>query len=268
MHLASPDAGTEAKAPERQQFTEQEQRQLMSLMQNPAALSQLLALQQTFAHPASTATASENPVTVPSVSFSRCALATPQQLPTTAPALFGQFPTFPNSGSLNRPLPSPPQIDRSLLHSPLPYWTSISRQTNPANLLAAQVCAEQQSRSGLVMPPAPVADYSSGLFRSSSLGSRYLNSPLPAELSLRASSMPGAYQDITARLQLNRAGINTATTSMIPVMSQEWLVIPFGTAQQLLPGYAGDMLGESGGDAVMLVDERCQNWPMQCKYSR
>ena len=80
--------------------------------------------------------------------------------------------------------------------------------------------------------------------------------------------MPGAYHDIAARLHLNRAGITTATTSMIPVMTQEWLVIPFGTAQQLLPVYAGDVVAEPDGDAVMLIDETGQNWPMKCKYNR
>ena len=80
--------------------------------------------------------------------------------------------------------------------------------------------------------------------------------------------MPGSFQDIAARLHLNRAGINTATASMIPVLSQDWLVIPFGTAQQLLPVYAGDVLANDNGDAVMLIDEKGRNWPMKCSYSR
>jgi len=169
-------------------------------------------------------------------------------------------------------LPSPPQFDRSLLQAPLPFWAAAPAGNKPANALAAQTNAHQRSRSGFDTPSAPIADFSNDLFRSHSLGTHFGSNALPAELSaelsLRASSMPGSYQDIAARLHLNRAGITTATTSMIPVMSQEWLVIPFGTAQQLLPVYAGDVLAEPDGDAVMLIDETGQNWPMKCKYSR
>lgn len=32
--------------------------------------------------------------------------------------------------------------------------------------------------------------------------------------------------------------------------------------------YAGDVLAEPDGDAVMLIDETGQNWPMKCIYSR
>lgn len=173
---------------------------------------------------------------------------------------------------LRRPLPSNPQFDRSLLQAPLPFWAAAPACNKAANALAAQTNAHQRSRSGFDVPSAPTADFSKDLFRSRSLGTHFGSNALPAELSaelsLRASSMPGSYQDIAARLHLNRAGITTATTSMIPVMSQEWLVIPFGTAQQLLPVYAGDVLAEPDGDAVMLIDETGQNWPMKCIYSR
>ncbi|KAL0022329.1 hypothetical protein WJX77_000675 [Trebouxia sp. C0004] len=194
-------------------------------------------------------------------------LSQPQSSCKAAPSAATQY-----VAQLQRPLPSPPQFDRSLLQAPLPFWAVAPACNKPANALAAQANAHQRSRSGFDMPPAPIAEFSNDLYRSHSLGTHFGSSALPAEisaeLSLRASSMPGSYQDIAARLHLNRAGITTATTSMIPVMSQEWLVIPFGTAQQLLPVYAGDILAEPDGDAVMLIDETGQNWPMKCKYSR
>ncbi len=250
-------------------------------MQNPAAFSQLLALQQAmlgFQSPGPVASASTVAPFTTSLRTSHpgrfeqqaqrmSQLSQAQSSCNAAPSAAAHC-----VAQLQRPLPSPPQFDRSLLQAPLPCWATAPACTKPANALAAQANAQQRSRSGFDMPPAPIADFSNDLFRSHSLGTHFGSNALPAELSaelsLRASSMPGSYQDIAARLHLNRAGITTATTSMIPVMSQEWLVIPFGTAQQLLPVYAGDVLAEPDGDAVMLIDETGQNWPMKCIYSR
>ena len=174
---------------------------------------------------------------------------------------------------LPRPLPLPPQFDRPLLQAPLLFWAAAPACNKPTNARAAQTKTHQRSRSGFDTPSAPIADFSNDLFRSHSLGTYFGSSALPAELlaelSLRASSMPGSYQYIATCLHLNRAGITTTTTTtMIPVMSQEWLVVPLGTAQQLLPVYAGDVLAEPDGAAVMLIDATGQNWPMKYKYSR
>ena len=269
------------KLPGWQQLTCHEQQQLISLMQNPTAFSQLLALQQALGAPSPNTEAPipslqsfapTSQATQPS-SLGQHAMRTSQLGQASQPLYdVGLLAAALGVASLYRPLPSPPQFDRSLLHAPLPYWAAAPAGNQAANLLAAQVNAGQRSCSGCDMPSAPLVDFNSDLFRSSSLGARYASTPLSAELSaelsLRASSMPGAYHDIAARLHLNRAGITTATTSMIPVMTQEWLVIPFGTAQQLLPVYAGDVVAEPDGDAVMLIDETGQNWPMKCKYNR
>ncbi len=280
MHGVPPDParqGDSSKLPGWQQLSSQEQQQLVSLMQNPAAFSQLLALQQAIISSPNSNTG--DPELHSFASSLHSQPDTDQQV--SWMTQFGQVPPSYVSGpavqansfsTLRRPLPSPPQFDRSLLHAPIPYWASARGGNRPANLLAAQVNANQRSHSGSDKPSQPLADFNRDLFRSSSLGARFVSTSMPqdlsAELSLRASSMPGSSQDIAARLHLNRAGINTATTSMIPVMSQDWLVIPFGTAQQLLPVYAGDVLAESDGDAVMLIDETGQNWPMKCKFSR
>ena len=271
-----------SELPRWQQLSSQEQQQLVSLMQNPSAFSQLLALQQAMLAATHTSIEAQKG-TVHSLAphlHANQPRHFEQQVP-WMPQLgqashFGHVIAGPaalqNLLPLNRPLPAPPQFDRSLLHAPLPYWTSIPARNTPANFLAAEVNANQRSLSGLDRPSPPLADFNDDFFRSSSLGSRYMSHPLPAELSaelsLRASSMPGSYHDIAARLHLNRAGITTATTSMIPVLSQDWLVIPFGTAQQLLPVSAGDVLAEPNGDAIMLIDEMGHNWPMKCTYSR
>lgn len=278
---SAPSADSVSKLPGWQQLSGDEQQQLVSLMQNPAAFSQLLALQQAmlgFQSPGPVASASTVAPFTTSLRTSHpgrfeqqaqrmSQLSQAQSSCNAAPSAAAHC-----VAQLQRPLPSPPQFDRSLLQAPLPCWATAPACTKPANALAAQANAQQRSRSGFDMPPAPIADFSNDLFRSHSLGTHFGSNALPAELSaelsLRASSMPGSYQDIAARLHLNRAGITTATTSMIPVMSQEWLVIPFGTAQQLLPVYAGDVLAEPDGDAVMLIDETGQNWPMKCIYSR
>lgn len=251
----------------------QEQGKLISLIQNPATFSQLLALQQAIF---SSNTSAQGPGHAETKQTSFNARQLPNDFPQSQLSLDSQgkshlarpIPSLPSFSGLNRELPSPPQFDRSLLQAPLPFWAAQAGCNGPASLLAANTSAIQQSRSGFPRPSPPLPDFNSDLFRSTSLGSRYLSSPLPAELSLRASSMPGSFQDIAARLHMNRAGINTATASMIPVLSQDWLVIPFGTAQQLLPVYAGDVLPNERGDAVMLIDERGRNWPMQCSYSR
>lgn len=251
----------------------QEQGKLISLIQNPATFSQLLALQQAIF-------SSNTSVQGPGQSETLQTSSNARQLPNDFPQsqllsdsqgkshLARPVPSLPSFSSSNRELPSPPQFDRSLLQAPLPFWAAQAGCNGPASLLAANTSAIQQSRSGFQRPSPPLPDFNSDLFRSTSLGSRYLSSPLPAELSLRASSMPGSFQDIAARLHMNRAGINTATASVIPVLSQDWLVIPFGTAQQLLPVYAGDVMANDRGDAVMLIDEKGRNWPMQCSYSR
>ena len=260
-----------SKLPGWHELSAQEKAKLISIIQNPATFSQLLALQQAMF----------------SSNTSRQGHAETMQTSSTARQLPGGFPqshmsfnsqgtshlarptaSFPSVSGLNRELPSPPQFDRSLLQAPLPFWAAQTGCNGPASLLAANTSATQRARSGFQQPSPPLTDFSSDLFRSTSLGSRYLNSPLPAELSLRASSMPGSFQDIAARLHLNRVGISTATTSMIPVLSQDWLVIPFGTAQQLLPVSAGNVLANDNGDAVMLIDEKGRNWPMKCAYSR
>lgn len=256
------------------ELSAQEKAKLISIIQNPATFSQLLAFQQAMFSSNNTSGQAQRQ-------------AETMQTTSTARHLPGGFPepqlsfnsqgtshlarptaSLPTFSGLNRELPSPPQIDRSLLQAPLPFWVAQTGCNGPASLLAANTSATQQSRSSFQQPSPPLTNFSSDLFRSTSLGSRYLNSPLPAELSLRASSMPGSFQDIAARLHLNRAGINTATASMIPVLSQDWLVIPFGTAQQLLPLYAGDVSANDNGDAVMLIDEKGRNWPMKCSYSR
>ena len=278
---SAPSADSVSKLPGWQQLSGDEQQQLVSLMQNPAALSQLLALQQAvlgFHSPGPLASAS----TVAPFTTSLCTshpgsleqqaqrmsqFSQAQSSCNAAPSAAAQYVT-----QLRRPLPSPPQFDRSLLQAPLPFWAAAPACNKPANALAAQPKTHQRSRSGFDMPSAPIADFSNDLFRSHSLGTYFGNSALPAELlaelSLRASSMLGSYQYIATCLHLNRAGITTTTTSMIPVMSQEWLVIPFGTAQQLLPVYAGVVLAEPDGAAVMLIDTTGQNWPMKYKYSR
>ena len=262
-----------SKLPVWHELSAQEQAKLISIIQNPATFSRLLAFQQAMFSSNTSGqgqrqaeimpinlAASHLPGHFPQSQLSFNSQGTSQLARPTA-----SLPTF---SSLNRELPSPPQFDRSLLQAPLPFWAAQTGCNGPASLLAANTSAMQQSRSGFQQPSSPPTDFRSDLFRSTSLGSRYLNSPLPAELSLRASSMPGSYQDIAARLHLNRAGINTATASMIPVLSQDWLVIPFGTAQQLLPVYAGDVLANNSGDAVMLIDEKGRNWPMKCLYNR
>ena len=278
---SAPSADSVSKLPGWQQLSGDEQQQLVSLMQNPAAFSQLLALQQAmlgFQTPGPVASAST--VAPPTTSLRTShpgSLEKQAQRMTQLSHAQSSCNAAPSAAAhciaqLQWPLPSPPQFDRSLLQAPLPFWAAAPACNKPANALAAQTNAHQRSRSGFDMASAPIADFSNELFRSHSLGTHFGSSALPAELSaelsLRASSMPGSYQDIAARLHLNRAGITTATTSMIPVMSQEWLVIPFGTAQQLLPVYAGDVLAEPDGDAVMLIDETGQNWPMKCIYSR
>lgn len=262
-----------SKLPGWHELSAQEKAKLISVIQNPAMFSQLLALQQAMfssntsrqgqgqaENMQTSSTARQLPGGFPQSHMSFNSQGTSQIARPTA-----SFPTF---SGLNRELPSPPQLDRSLLQAPLPFWAAQTGCNGPASLLAANTSATQRARSGFQQPSPPLTDFSSDLFRSTSLGSRYLNSPLPAELSLRASSMPGSFQDIAARLHLNRAGINTATASMIPVLSQDWLVIPFGTAQQLLPVYAGNVLANGNADAVMLIDEKGRNWPMKCAYSR
>ena len=265
-----------SKLPGWQMLSRQEQTSLVSLVQNPSTFSQLLALQQAMLssdpnHPgdaqrsAETAAAASPASQVSSIACQGC-----QSSSNTQGTSHLAKPTvpLPSFSGFNRELPSTPQLDRSLLQSPLSFWTAPAGCNGPASLLAANTNATQRSMPGFNQASQPLADFSSELFRSTSLGSRYLRSPLPAELSLRASSMPGSFQDIAARLHLNRAGISTATASMIPVLSQDWLAIPFGTAQQLLPVYAGDVLADNGGDAVMLIDENGRNWPMKCAYSR
>ena len=271
------------KFPGWQQLSGQEQRQLVSLMQNPAAFSQLLALQQAMVslpdstlgqHPSSTQVPFARGL--PSAQCNAIHQHAPmmQQLSHALPPLLADRQAAPlqSYSSPNRPLPSPPQFDRSLLHAPQPHLASVRQRNEPVNLLAAQALANQRSRPNLSEPTPSLASFNSDLFRSSSLGDAYGSSSLPAELSaelsLRATSMPGSYHDIATRLHLNRAGINTATTSMIPVLSQDWLAVPFGTAQQLLPMSAGDMWPESDGEPVMLIDETGQNWPMKCNFSR
>lgn len=253
-----------------------EQTSLMSLVQKPSTFSQLLALQQAMLSSNSNNSGDAQRSTETAIEPSPASQASSAGWQGSRISFNSQGtshfarPTvpLPSFSGFNRELPSPPQLDRSLLQNPLSFWTAPAGCNGPASLLAANTNATQRSRSGFNQPSQPLADFSSDLFRSSSLGSRYLSSPLPAELSLRASSMPGSFQDIAARLHLNRAGINTATASMIPVLSQDWLVIPFGTAQQLLPVYADDVLSDNGGDAVMLIDENGRNWPMKCAYSR
>lgn len=276
---SAPSADSVLKLPGWQQLSGDEQQQLVSLMQNPAAFSQLLALQQAMlGFPGPVAPAS---TTAPLTTSLRTSHPGSLEQQAQRMSQFSQAQSSCNAApsaaaqcvaQLRRPLPSPPQFDRSLLQAPLPFWAAAPACNKAANALAAQTNAHQRSRSGFDMPPAPIANFSNDLFRSHSLGTHFGSSALPAELSaelsLRASSMPGSHQDIAARLHLNRAGITTATTSMIPVMSQEWLVIPFGTAQQLLPVFAGDVLAEPDGDAVMLIDETGQNWPMKCIYTR
>ncbi len=277
---AAPSADSVSKLPGWQQLSGDEQQQLVSLMQNPAALFQLLALQQAmlgFHSPGPLASAS----TVAPFTTSLCT-SHPGSLEQQAQRMsqFSQAQSSCNAApsaaaqyvaQLRRPLPLPPQFDRSLLQAPLPFCAAAPACNRPANALAAQNMTHQRSRSGFDMPSAPRADFSN-LFRSHSLGTYFGSSALPAELlaelSLRASSMLGSYQYIATCLHLNRAGITTTTTSMIPVISQEGLVIPFGTAQQLLPVYAGDVLAEPDGAAVMLIDATGQNWPMRYKYSR
>lgn len=278
---SAPSADSVSKLPGWQQLSGDEQQQLVSLMQNPAAFSQLLALQQAMlgfqspgpvaspstVAPFTTSLRTSHPGSLEQQAHRMSQLSEAQSSCNTAPSAAAQ-----HVAQLRQPLPSPPRFDRSLLQAPLPFWAGAPACDKPADVLAAQTNAHQRSRSGFDMPSAPIADFSNDLFRSHSLGTNFGSNALPAELSaelsLRASSMPGSYQDIAARLHLNRAGITTATTSMIPVMSQEWLVIPFGTAQQLLPVYAGDVLAEPDGDAVMLIDETGQNWPMKCVYNR
>lgn len=263
------------KFPQWQQLPVHEQRQLLSLIQNPEAFSQLLAIQQAL----STASTggifnSQNQSSISSTVKQdvQSGLLEGQRVSEQHRAQQAQLNTsglglgLPASFASNRQLPSPPQFDRSLLQPPVPSWTGQAGNAE-ASLLAARTSALHAAHLHQQKQAAPYADFNSNLFRCSSLGAAYLGNSIPAELSLRASSMPGSYQDIAARLHLNRAGINTATSSMIPVISQDWLVIPFGTAQQLLPVYAGDV-NESDGEAVMLCDERGQNWPMKCQYNR
>ena len=255
------------------ELSAQEKAKLISIIQNPATFSQLLAFQQAMFSSNTSGQVQRQAETIQTSStarhlpggFRESQLLFNGQGTSHLARPTASLPTF---SGLNRELPSPPQLDRSLLRAPLPFWVARTGGNGPASLLAANTSATQQSRSSLQQPSPPLTNFGSDLFRNTSLGSRYLNSPLPAELSLRASSMPGSFQDIAARLHLNRAGINTATASMIPVLSQDWLVIPFGTAQQLLPVYAGDVLANDNGDAVMLIDEKGRNWPMKCSYSR
>lgn len=248
----------------------QQQARLIALVQDPSTFAQLLALQQAMFNmntsgqgrgPADTMQAHPMARHLPQ-SCHRSQLLFNSQGTSNLARPKASVPT------LDRELPSPPRLDRSLLQAPLPVWAAQARHNSPAGLLAANTSANHGSRSGFHQPSPPLADCHNDLFRSTSLGRNYRNSPLPDELSLRASSMPGSFQDIAARLHLNRAGINTATTSVIPVLSQDWLVIPFGTAQQLLPANAGEVLTDESGDAVMLIDENGHNWPMRCSYSR
>ena len=248
----------------------QEQAKILALVQDPSTFSQLLALQRAMFSPnlSGQAHGPAHPMQASSFASQLPQCCQPSQL------LFNSQRTShiarPRASvpTLTRELPSPPRLDRSLLQAPLPFWATQARHNSPAGLLAASTIANYGSRSGFHQASSPLADCQSDLFRSTSLGTNYRNSTLPDELSWRASSMPGSFQDIAARLHLNRAGINTATTSLIPVMSQDWLVIPFGTAQQLLPAHAGDVLSDDDGDAVMLIDENGHNWPMKCSYNR
>ena len=262
------------KLPQWQQLPVHEQRQLLSLMQHPEAFSQLLAIQQAMSNASKagiyipqkqsttiTDTGSDQPAVLEGQRVSE--QHRPQQVQLNAEGLGLGLPAcFPT----NRQLPSPPQFDRSLLQGPVPSWTGRTG-SGEASLLAARTSALHAAHLHQQKQAAPYAEFGPDLFRCSSMGAAYLSNPMPAELSFRAASMPGSYQDIAARFHLNRAGINTATSSMIPVISQDWLVIPFGTAQQLLPVHAG-VVNESDGEAVMLCDERGQNWPMKCQYNR
>ena len=262
-----------SKLPGWRELSAEEQAKLISIIQNPATLTHLLAFQQAMF---SSTTSGQGQGQAETMQTSSTARHLPGVFQQTQPSFNSQGnsnlakPTasLPTFSGLNRTLPSPPQFDRSLLQAPLPFWAAQAGCNGSASLLAASTSATQQLRSGSQPASPPLTDFSSDLFRSTSLGSRYLSSPLPAELSLRASSMPGSFQDIAARLHLNRAGVNTATASMIPVLSQDWLLIPFGTAQQLLPMSAGDVLANNSGDAVMLIDERGHNWPMKCLFDR
>ena len=259
------------RLPQWQQLPVHEQRQLLSLMQTPEALSQLLAIQQAMSNVSkagmcnpqkqSSAAASDDPAVLEGQQVAE--QQRPQQVQLNAEGLGHSLPaSFPT----NRQLPSPPQFDRSLLQGPVPGWVG-QTGSGEASLLAARTSALHAAHLHQQKQAAPYAEFGPDLFRCSSMGAAYYSNPIPAELSFRASSMPGSYQDIAARFHLNRAGINIATSSMIPVISQDWLVIPFGTAQQLLPVDTGDV-NESDGEAVMLCDERGQNWPMKCQYNR
>lgn len=262
------------KFPQWQQLPVHEQRQLLALMQNPEAFSQLLAVQQAMSsaskagmyipHKQSTVThdIGKDPSKILDSQRVSEQHGTYQAQVNTDGLGLGLAASFAS----NRQLPSPPQFDRSLLQPPLPSWAGPAG-SGEASLLAARTNALHAAHLHQQKQAAPYADFGPDLFRCSSMGAANLGNPIPAELSFRASSMPGAYQDIAARLHLNRAGISTATSSMIPVISQDWLVIPFGTAQQLLPVYSGD-LKPSDEEAVMLCDERGQNWPMKCHYNR
>ncbi|KAL3155684.1 hypothetical protein ABBQ32_012710 [Trebouxia sp. C0010 RCD-2024] len=248
----------------------QEQARIIALIQDPSTFSQLLALQRAMFSPNISGQAQAPADTVQPSSFvsqlpQHCQ---PSQLLFNSQGTSHLARPKASLPTLDRELPSPPRLDRSLLQAPNPFWATQARHNNPAGLLAASTSANYGSRSGFHQASPPLADCPGDLFRSTSLGTNYQNRTLPDELSLRASSMPGSFQDIAARLHLNRAGINTATTSLIPVLSQDWLVIPFGTAQQLLPAHAGDVLSDDGGDAVMLIDENGHNWPMKCLYNR
>lgn len=260
------------KLPQWQQLPVHEQRQLLALMQNPEAFSQLLAIQQAVSsankgglyNPHQSSTISNRVGDVPKTLDSE--RATEQRGFQAQVNTNGLGLGLAASFASNRQLPSPPQFDRSLLQSPAPAWAGPA-SNGEASLLAARTNALQAAQLHQEKQAAPYADFGADLFRCSSMGAAYLGNPIPAELSFRASSMPGSYQDITARLHLSRAGINTATSSMIPVISQDWLVIPFGTAQQLLPVHGGS-LAQSNEEAVMLCDQRGQNWPMKCQCNR
>ena len=279
MQPLAPDASAgklddASQLPQWQQLPTHEQHPLLTLMQDPEAVSQLLALQQAWT--------SVNRANIYNLPFKQNGFPAPaldqtvatdsqrvaeqQQQQQALVNAEGVGLLLPGSLTGNRQLPSPPQFDRSLLQGPFPAWTAAA-PSGEASLLAARTSALHAAHSHQQKQPAPFAEYGPDMFRCSSMGAAYLGGSIPAELSLRASSMPGTYQDIAARLQLNRAGINTTTASMIPVISQDWLVIPFGTAQQLLPAYPGEA-SKCKGEAIMLCDENGRNWPMTLQYSR
>lgn len=261
---------TASKLPQWQELPTHEQHQLLALMQDPEAVSQLLALQQAWT--------SANRANVYNLPFKQDVFSAPapEQTVTTDSRRLAQQQALVNAEGVglvlpsnlagSRQLPSPPQFDRSLLQGPFPAWTAAA-PGGEASLLAAKTSALHAAHIHQQRQHAPFAEFGPDIFRCSSMGAAYLGGSIPAELSLRASSMPGSYQDIAARLQLNRAGINTTTASMIPVISQDWLVIPFGTAQQLLPAYPGEA-SKGQGEAIMLCDENGCNWPMKLQYSR